>query len=171
MGKRGLLPQSDKVKALKARMPCEMPKNITPVLIPLTIPEPPEHFRGEILQTWHNTVNLLKDRMMLEAIDWPAVAAFCDACHKWKMAEFEIERIRETQGVMACLTDTGSTGNTMIHALIKLSRDAKADMVYYAAQLGMTPAARLRMQGSIIGTAEKKANVFKTLREMGRQVE
>jgi P27 family predicted phage terminase small subunit len=71
-------------------------------------------------------------------LDHAIFGAYCASFARWMMAE----RALETEG----LTARGSTGNTVVHPLVKIAQQSARDLCRYAAEPGLTPCGRARMR-------------------------
>jgi P27 family predicted phage terminase small subunit len=76
----------------------------------------------------------------LTILDHAIFGAYCASYGRWA----EAERLLETEGLLA----KGSTGNTVVHPLVKIATQAARDVCRYAAEFGMSPCARARMRAS-----------------------
>lgn len=134
MGKRG--PRSKKDQVIPSDASSE------DVFINREPPIAPEHFSKEEKNIWIETVIMLRPLNLLEKIDRGVLAAYCCSYMRWVNAEKQIQKVREgINGGLRSLVDGRSP-----HALITVSRNAQQDMVGFAFQLGMTPAARIKIQ-------------------------
>jgi P27 family predicted phage terminase small subunit len=114
-------------------------------------PECPEHFTDIERAVWDKTINLLKGTCPLQRTDQAVLGAYCSSVVLWQKVEAELQK-------------KGNKSSVNNAPLIRLSRNAKADMVRYAEELGMSPATRLRSQQQ--PQTEKKVNIFAVLRDM-----
>ncbi len=103
-------------------------------------PQMPGHFTKKEVEAWNTTVELLRPMMALKKIDAAVLGAYCSAFVRWQTAEKEICKTNVHGGL--CIF---GEGGLKINPLVTISRDAQRDMVFYAAQLGMTPASRIKM--------------------------
>lgn len=136
----------------------------------LVIPEMPDHFDAEHKRVWTRTTSLLKKWGMIKEIDAAVVEAYCTSYLLWTSTDKEIQSLLQAakkgkKSKRSVYLTIGSTGSLMANPLIAISNKAKADTIYYAAQLGMTPAARLRIESTAGSVAVKKINVFARLKE------
>ena len=77
------------------------------------------------------------------------LAAYCQAYLRWRTAEELIAGMAAKGPVTAGLLDKSPCGDARSNPLIKIARDAAADMVRYASEFGMSPAARARISAGI----------------------
>lgn len=146
MGKRGPLPKKDSLKALSGSKEItqadfdDLNKQFDP-------PIAPEHLNNAERKVWCETVKLLQPLRLLERIDSAILGAYCCSRVRWQVAEKALQDLGKTDAKEALLT-IGASGNLVANPLITISRNAQADMVAYANELGMTPAARIKIQAS-----------------------
>jgi len=109
---------------------------------------------------WDETLQLLEPLKVLKNVDSAVLGAYCASFVRWQDAEKEIQA---RGSILNGLCSYGAQGGMSVHPLVTISRDAKKDMVAYAAQLAMTPAARLKM---ITGVSKAvKKNPFMALKD------
>jgi len=154
------MPKGKALQVLHGTAPlqAEVLEEINEEFIP---PEMPEHFSKEEAEAWDTTIELLRPMMSLKKIDIAVLGAYCSAFVRWQTAEKEIYKSKSPNGGL-CIYGEG--GTLKVHPLVTISRDAQRDMVFYAAQLGMTPASRVKMVSGAGKIIEK--NPFVKLRSM-----
>jgi P27 family predicted phage terminase small subunit len=161
MGKRGPIPKTQALKALSGQIPLK--RDVFHSLVSdIKTPSYPKHFNKDEKKVWKTTLDLLKGARILEEKDEAILAAYCYSVVKWRKAEQEIRRLEKISSLDMFLSE-GATGTKIANPLLTISRRFAADMVTYAAQLGMTPSARLRVQ---IADAPKKSNPFRNLKAL-----
>ena len=112
---------------------------------PPGVPEPPEHLDIYAKQEWEKISASLQYMGILSTIDQNALAAYCSAYSRWRTAEEEIQKRVAKGGPLAGLVDITKSGNVIQNCLVGISNKAAGDMVKYASEFGMTPAARARL--------------------------
>jgi len=129
------MPKSKALQMLHGTMPlkAEVVEELKEEFAP---PEKPKHFEKEESDAWDKTVELLRPMMTLRKVDIAVLGAYCSSFVRWQKAEKELSGANLTVG--------GKEG-PKVNPLVTISRDAQRDMVFYAAQLGMTPASRIKM--------------------------
>lgn len=105
-----------------------------------TLPEPPDHLDRYARDEWERMAHGLHGLGLLTSTDAGVFAAYCTAYSTWRQASEEIQRQNETGGPLSGLVIDGK-----VNPLIRLKRDAAADLVKYAAEFGMSPQARARV--------------------------
>lgn len=118
-----------------------------------TVPRPPEYLCLLGKAEWRRVAAALHAQRVLTDIDRTALAAYCQAYATWRLASAALKRAAqkdpETHGLVF-LTDKG---NAIQNPLVGIANKAAADMVRFAAEFGMTPSARSRLD---IGRAEER---------------
>lgn len=146
MGIRGPLPKDRSLKVMSGKLPVTK-ENVAgggeANVVVFEPPEPPEHFTDDQLKIWHKTVELVKHLNILEKIDVAVLAAYCTSYCLWRDAQDRLMAIKEHEKYY--MITEGATGGLVAHPLITISRQAQADMVAYAKEMGMTPSVRMRM--------------------------
>lgn len=112
-----------------------------------TLPTPPAELCADARLEWDRVAGELHGIGVLSRIDRASLAAYCQAYGRWIVAERAIAKMAErdqlTQGLMIKTTN----GNAVQNPLLGTANKAMGDMVRYAAEFGMTPSARSRVQG------------------------
>ncbi len=160
MGRRGPLPKSKSLQALHGTAPltAEVLEDLNEEFIS---PDMPGHFTRAEAEAWDKTIELLRPITKLKKIDIGVLGAYCSAFVRWQSAEKEIHKSKSPNHGL-CIYGEG--GTLKVHPLVTISRDAQRDMVFYAAQLGMTPASRVKMVSGVGKIIEK--NPFVKLKSM-----
>lgn len=156
---QGRKPKSRALRVLSGQLPItkEAVAEINETFVPPAIPP---HLNERERVVWDETLRLLQPLRVLKNIDSAVLGAYCASYVRWQDAECEI---RKEPSVLSGLCLFGKDGNVhSIHPLVIISRDAKKDMVAYASQLAMTPAARLKMVSGVSKVVEK--NPFMALK-------
>lgn len=111
------------------------------------IPTPPVHLDAYALEEWNRIADGLHAMGVLYRIDQQVLAAYCDSYSRWRHAvEAMKSRVDKAGGdQLAALIDKTSNGNIVQNPLIGIANKAAGDMVRYAAEFGLTPAARARL--------------------------
>jgi P27 family predicted phage terminase small subunit len=148
------------MKVLSGKAPVTI-KNMELVDGVYGVPEQPDHFTSREKRAWDAAVRVLEPLKILRPTDGYVLGALCTACVRWKDAEKEIQRASSLKAGLCLTTAKGKI--TGISPLVNISRQAQQDMVYYAAQLGMTPASRIKMVSSLIPPARE--NPFLKIKE------
>jgi len=163
MGKRGPIPQKRFLKAMSGNLPMTQ-DNIGTQQQYVTPPAKPKHLSKDEKKIWNKTVKLLSAVQVLQVVDGPVLAAFCCSFSRWAAAEKEIQILQEKNALGAMIVKVNNSYS--VNPLITVARRAQADMVVYAAQLGMTPASRSRLVVDSSFAAKRKVNAFAKLKKI-----
>lgn len=130
---------------------------IDPELIELTDgadPAAPDYLGADEKTTWADTVELLRPMGLLSGVDVSLMVAYC----------ISVSTVKTATGTIAAegLYSATQAGIPATHPAVIIRRQAMADMVSYAIQMGMTPAARLRLNAT--AAPKKKENPFDKLK-------
>lgn len=105
---------------------------------PSELPDPPDFLGAEALREWHRLARRLYEAGLLSTVDTSALAAYCTAYGRWEQAERQLREFRD-------LVVTTQHNNRIPNPLLGIANKAMADMMRYAAELGMTPSSRSRV--------------------------
>ena len=146
MGKRGPVPKNKALKVLSGKLPLTK-ENIQPLNqnVGFSFPEMPIHLSEREKEVWDNTIELLKPAKLLEKIDVAILAAYCSSYVRWMLCEEEINKLLKVTTRYALISE-GAAGGDIVNPMVNISRRERADTIAFAAQLGMTPASRIRAQ-------------------------
>lgn len=160
MGRRGPMPKSKALQVLHGTSPLttEVVEELREEFVP---PQMPDHFNKREIAAWNTTIELLRPMLALRKIDVAVLGAYCSAFVRWQDAEKMICKNKSPHGGLCVY---GEGGSLKVHPLVTISRDTQRDMVFYAAQLGMTPASRVKMVVGVGKIIEK--NPFVKLKAM-----
>ena len=125
---------------------------------------PPADFKGQHIEVWNKTVALLKVRGMIRDVDYSVIEAFCCSYVLWKKAEKELMNQEAISGTLSVFVSEGSKTEWVQSPLLLVCCKLRSDTVAFAAQMGMTPSARLRLEDSVVRTADKKVNLFEKIK-------
>lgn len=120
-----------------------MPKN--EAMVPLARPAPPAFLCEDAKEEWVRVCDTLHAVGLMTELDRGALAAYAVAYGRWAQAERAINRMAESDDANSGLTILTSNGNVIQNPLVGVANKAKAAMVRYAAEFGMTPSARSRV--------------------------
>jgi P27 family predicted phage terminase small subunit len=119
-------------------------------------PAPPAHLSGPARSEWLRLSDELFQLGVLTRIDRAAFAAYCQAYGRWVQAEQALAKMAArdllTNGLMIKTTN----GNAIQNPLVGTANKAMLDMMRFASEFGMTPAARARIEAGPNGTDEGK---------------
>jgi P27 family predicted phage terminase small subunit len=105
------------------------------------VPEPPPFLIGYARAEWEYVAPHLHRLNLLTTLDITMFAAYCVAYSRWRQA---------TEALASePMTVPTTEGNMRVNPLIRIARDAGADMLRLAGEFGLTPVARSRLAGGI----------------------
>jgi len=136
--------------------------------IPVVIEEasPPPFLSDDAKVEWGRMMQALVALKLISSLDRAAFAAYCQAYGRWAQAERSLASMRERDPHSAGLLVKTTGDNIVQNPLVGIANKAMADMVRYAAEFGMTPSARVRLNGS--GGAGAQENPFNQFKRPGR---
>jgi P27 family predicted phage terminase small subunit len=111
------------------------------------VPSPPEHMSPDAVVEWHKIAPELHRIGLLTEADVTAFAGWCEVAARWIKAE------RDLRGQP--YTVSTDEGGTKINPLVSVANMALRDMMHGAAQFGMTPAGRARLNAGITRPPKK----------------
>ena len=132
--------------------------------IPVVVEEisPPAFLSDDAKVEWGRMMQALVALKLVSSLDRAAFAAYCQAYGRWAQAERALATMRERDPNAAGLLVKTTGDNIIQNPLVGIANKAMADMVRYAAEFGMTPSARVRLNGSGGGGAQENPfNAFK----------
>jgi P27 family predicted phage terminase small subunit len=109
------------------------------------IPEPPPFLIGIARQEWDRVAPQLYHLGLLTGVDIMPLAAYCQACGRWILAETRQAEMAERDELTSGLVIKTTNGSVIQSPLVGIARRAAADMVRYASEFGLTPSARARL--------------------------
>jgi len=113
-------------------------------LTPL-LPDPPRELSADAREEWQRVAPRLHVAGILTALDRAVLAAYCQAFGRWLQAERVLAEMARGNAAMSGLLIKTISGNAIHNPLLGISNKAMSDMVRYAAELGMTPSGRSRL--------------------------
>jgi P27 family predicted phage terminase small subunit len=131
-----------------------LPKGVK--IEPTEAPEPPTFIKGYAREEWDRIAPGLALMGMLTAIDTAALASYCQSYAVWRQATEAINKMAASDMLTGGLMIKTTNGNAIQNPLVGTANKAASDMVRYAAEFGMTPSARTRLNASLPGGTESK---------------
>lgn len=110
------------------------------------IPEPPPAVSEVARVEWRRVAEPLYHAGILTNLDRAVFAAYCQSYSLWLEAEQVRMRMAAADPVTGGLVIRTTHGNLIQNPIVGIANKARADMVRYAIELGMTPSARTRIK-------------------------
>ena len=88
---------------------------------------------------------------LLTKVDEPALAAYVYSYGQWRLAAEALAKMAANDPLMSGLLVKSKYGDALANPLTSIARKHAGDMVRYAAEFGLTPAARSRISAGIHG--------------------
>jgi len=109
------------------------------------LPEPPDHLGEAARQEWERVAHEMYQTGILTRLDRATLAAYCQAYERWRTAERTLAEMAQRDQLTHGLMIRTTNGNPIQNPIVGIANKAAADMVRYAAELGITPSARSRI--------------------------
>lgn len=120
------------------------------------LPTPPSELSDDAKVEWGRVAEELYRIGLLSGIDRAALAAYCQAYGRWVQAERAIAEMAKRDPLTGGLLVKTTNGNAIQNPLVGTANKAMSDMVRFAAEFGMTPSARSRIEaGPPVGGAKQ----------------
>ena len=110
------------------------------------MPKPPKHLCKDAKREWETVCKTLFEIGVLTEIDKAVLAAYCTAYALWERSWRAINEMSATGKLGAGLMISTTNGNMIQNPLVGTANKAAGDMVRFASELGMTPAARSKIK-------------------------
>jgi len=122
---------------------------------PAQIPEPPEFLNDLAKQEWWRIAKQLQVLRLFTSLDMKVLAAYCAACARWETAEAAIKKQAQLDQQSGGLVVESRDGSSM-NPLVRVSAAASRDMMRFAREFGISPAARARIAQGVSGRRKSK---------------
>jgi len=127
----------------------------------IRIPTAPAHLASYGKTEWKRVCRELFNLGLLSGVDRAALAAYCQCYARWRKAEEELNKLaRSKKSIHGGLVTETTNGNLIQNPLVGLANTAMKDMIKYAAEFGMTPSARTRIEASPLVDDEEDQSEF-----------
>jgi P27 family predicted phage terminase small subunit len=141
--KRGQRPMPTALKLLrgnpgKQRLPANEPQPEQGI----EVPDPPPFITGYAADEWWTVATQLHRLGLLTKVDCAPLAAYCYAYGQWRMAAESLARMAANDPIMNGQIIKTKYGDAAVNPLLSIARKHAGDMVRFAAEFGLTPAAR-----------------------------
>ena len=156
---RGRKPKPSHLKLVRGN-PGRRPLNEREPVPSSKLPSPPAFLSDEAKVEWGRVSEELYRIGILSCIDRAALGAYCQAYARWGQAESAIAKMAERDQLTGGLMIKTTNGNAIQNPLVGTANKAAADMVRYAAEFGMTPSARSRINAEKPVEEDSAASYF-----------
>jgi P27 family predicted phage terminase small subunit len=113
------------------------------------VPDPPKFLEGYAKDEWRRVAPSLHTLGLLSALDLMPFAAYCISYQHWRKAEERLGELAveepESRGLLVKVRE----GHARRSPLVQIAASAAADMLRFASEFGMTPAARARISTGV----------------------
>lgn len=138
---RGPKPKPTKLKLLTGN-PGKRPLNAFEPISKMSVGSPPAHLSDDAVNEWLRVCEELEATGIVTGLDSAALGAYCQAYGRWAQAERALAKMANSADGLIIKT---VSGNMIQNPMVGIANKAMADMVRYAAEFGMTPSARTRV--------------------------
>lgn len=120
-------------------------------------PDAPDFLDAAARAEWDRIVPDLERAGLLTRVDHAALAMYCQAYARWRLAEQRIQRAAEADREEAGLIKSTKNGFEQLNYWLVISNKAQEQLTRYLAEFGLSPSARARVraatvQGDLFGT-------------------
>jgi len=122
----------------KQRLPANEPQPEQTI----EVPDPPPFITGYAADEWWTVGTELHRLGLLTKVDCAPLAAYCYAYGQWRMAAESLARMAANDPIMNGQIIKTKYGDAAMNPLVSIARKHASDMVRFAAEFGLTPAAR-----------------------------
>ena len=117
--------------------------DIEPEQLP-EVPLPPVHLNAIAQEEWRRVSPQLYALRLLTAVDIAALVAYCEVYSTYRQADEILQTMAQADATKGLLLRTKKE-NIIQNPMLGIRNKALRDMVFYAAEFGMTPSARARI--------------------------
>ena len=155
--KRGQRPMPTALKLLrgnpgKQRLPANEPQPEQTI----EVPDPPPFITGYAADEWWTVGTELHRLGLLTKVDCAPLAAYCYAYGQWRLAAESLARMAANDRIMNGQIIKTKYGDAAVNPLLSIARKHAGDMVRFAAEFGLTPAARTHISAGTSDTSQSK---------------
>ena len=124
--------------------------------VALAVPAPPSFLMPYAQDEWTRIAEELYRLGCLTVADLNTLAAYYQAYGHWRTAEEALAKMRERDPLTAAIMLKTRNGNAMPNPLLIAANKAASDMIRYASEFGLTPAARSRIAAAHVEVGKPK---------------
>jgi len=146
MGTRGPPPKPTQLKLIRGNPGHQALNKREPrPSLPSEPPEAPDILTGYARQEWDRIILELTRLRLVTAVDIHPLAAYCESYKRWKTAVATLDEMAERDPVMRGQIVKTQSGGAAPNPIVLIADKAARDMVRFASEFGLTPAARSRI--------------------------
>lgn len=116
-------------------------------IIPPGMPIMPAFLEGIAKSEWDRLALILYHSNVLTEVDGAALGAYCQAYARWEIAERALKAMAEHDTITRGIMLKTAAGNAIENPVYSAAKSALRDMLRAAAEIGITPSARARIEG------------------------
>jgi P27 family predicted phage terminase small subunit len=113
--------------------------------LPAKPPPAPEELTGYARQEWDRIIVELYRLKLVTTVDIHPLAAYCESYKRWKTAIRTLDEMAERDPVLRGQMVKTQSGGAAPNPIVQIADKAARDMVRFAGEFGLTPAARSRI--------------------------
>ena len=122
----------------------------------IDVPDPPPFITGYAADEWWTVATQLHRLGLLTKVDCAPLAAYCSAYGHWRQAEESLARMAANDPLMHGKIIKTKYGDAAVNPLVSIARKHAGDMVRFAAEFGLTPAARTHISAGSADNSQSK---------------
>jgi P27 family predicted phage terminase small subunit len=122
----------------------------------IDVPEPPPFITGYAADEWWIVAVELHRLGLLTKVDVAPLAAYCHAYGQWRLAAEALAKMAANDPTMHGLIIKTKYGDAAQNPLVSIARKHAGDMVRYASEFGLSPAARTRISAGNPGDQSQR---------------
>ncbi len=150
MGKRGPPPKPSALRLLeggnRGRRP--LPLNEPQPPQPVEVPACPPYVTGYARDEWERVIGDLCATGVYANVDQSMLAAYCMTYGRWRLAEDVASRLASQDSASHGMLLKTQSGNVVQNPAVGIANVARRDMLRLAAEFGLTPSARVDLDGA-----------------------
>ena len=143
---RGPKPKPSALKLIQGNQGKRKINKSEPQPKPVRRPRPPIDLDEDAKKEWGRVVRELEALGLLSKLDLPVLSAYCVAYSRFKSANDALNAVADKDKAFRGLLIKTKQGNWIQNPLVGVARRAADDMTRLAAEFGMTPSSRTRLQ-------------------------
>jgi P27 family predicted phage terminase small subunit len=125
--------------------------------VPASVPDAPAYLDEAAKREWGRIAPQLHAIGLLTVADLDALACYVMALSRWIAAEEMLQEQALLNPATRGLTVPGSTGSPVTNPIVKVAERAARDVIRYAGEFGLTPAARARLAAGARSSNNKQS--------------